>query len=661
MRARAVAGILLTLASVLVLGVSAAPGDENESSDRPLQQAAISAGGTHACAVAADGSVRCWGSDSEGELGDGGTTAGVNSAPVGAVALGQPVRAISAGSGFTCALLTDANVRCWGNDGAGQLGDGGTTSGTNASPVGVVALGQGVRAISAGGSHACALLSDATVRCWGQNVFGQLGNGGPATAVNSAPVAAVALGQPAIAISAGHVFSCALLVDRTVRCWGYDSDGELGDGGTTTAVNASPAAAVALGQPVVAVSAGGDHACALLVDRTVRCWGGDANGQLGDGGTTSAVNSSPGGVVALGQPVSAITADGSSTCALLADGVVRCWGWGVYGQLGDGTNAGQNPIPGGSVALGQSARALTAGGLGSCALLVTGAVRCWGYDVDGELGDGGTTAVVNAAPAGIANLPRPASTDSADLSLAATANSPSATVGDQATITLTLTNSGVDATTAIVAAPLGAGLAPVAAIPSDGAYNAATGLWKTSAIPAGATRTLTLTAAAIASGSSSTTVEVVDASAQDPDSTPADGVAGEDDEATATIAVAPSPVIPGATPPKVKLDRISIALKPRRDTKAPFEFAPTAKLTITKAPLATACNGTVTFTAMNGKKKVLTQRAPLRLKSGVCSATTKTKIRKRPGKARSLAFSAAFAGNALLVAGTSKPTTARLR
>jgi uncharacterized repeat protein (TIGR01451 family) len=655
--------VSLVVMLTLWAGAGTAPGDQNESAGRPLQQGAISAAFSHACAVAADGSVRCWGSDSQGQLGDGGTTSGVNASPVGAVALGQPARAVAANTGFTCALLIDGSVRCWGDDVSGELGDGAATTAGSSAPVGAVALGQPARAITAGGDYVCALLNDGSVRCWGRNFYGELGNGSAGSAVNDAPVAAVQLGQPAVAISAGNASTCALLADGSVRCWGYDTDGELGDGGTTDVTNATPKAAVALGQPARAISVGDAHACALLADGAVRCWGSDSLGQLGDGSATTGGSSAPVGAVALGQAATAVTAEGSFTCALLADSTIRCWGRDTYGQLGDGgtTNA-INALPGGVVALGQPARAVTAGGLGACAVLADSTVRCWGYDTDGELGDGGTTAMVNAAPAGVIGMPSLGSSASADLSLTATASPPAATVGGQVVITITLANAGVDATTATIAAPLGAGLTLVSATAAQGSYSSATGLWRAGTVPAGATATLTLIAGVVSPGTLTTTAEVVDASAQDPDSTPANDIAGEDDRATATVTAAAAPAAAAAVTPakQVAADRLTVTLKPARDAKAPFKFTPTATLRITKAALATACNGTITFTAKSGTKTVLTQRAPLHLKNGLCTATTKTTLRKRPGKATKLAYAAAFPGNAALTAIKSSPKSARI-
>jgi len=211
-----------------------------------LKAAAISAGGSHTCALIDDGSVRCWGRNRSGQLGYG-TTTNVGDAAtttpdkLGPVKLGGPAVAISAGDAHTCALLADASVRCWGSGAGGQLGYGSTanvgdTPATTPDKVGPVPLG-GLKAvaISAGGAHTCALVADASVRCWGSGAGGQLGYGstanvGDTPATTPATVGHVDLGpgRGAVAISAGLEHTCARLDDGHVRCWGSGTTGRLG-------------------------------------------------------------------------------------------------------------------------------------------------------------------------------------------------------------------------------------------------------------------------------------------------------------------------------------------------------------------------------------------------------------------------------------------------
>jgi alpha-tubulin suppressor-like RCC1 family protein len=642
---------------------AAAPGawgEANESAERPLQQAAITAGPANSCALGADGKVRCWGHDNTGQLGDGGSNTDTSS-PSTPVALGQVAVGITAGNTHVCALLADASVRCWGYDGSGALGDGPPMADTS-SPSSAVALGQGARAIAAEDFDTCALLADGTVRCWGDDAQGALGDG-PPIATTTSPSTAVALGQRARAIAGGFASACALLDDASVRCWGYDFNGQLGDG-LPKANTDAPSTPVALGQGTRAIAAGTYHVCALLADGSVRCWGDDTTGQLGDG-LPLAGTASPAAPVSLGQAATAITAGGGHTCALLADGSVRCWGDDTTGQLGDGPPYASTNTPSTPVALGQPARAITAGYNHTCALLVDATLRCWGSDNLGQLGNGLPNAPADA-PASAVGLPPMVSPDSADVSLTATPASASVQAGGQVTVNLTVANAGPDATTVAVAAPLPDGLALVSALPAQGTYSTTSGVWRTTLAP-NSTATLILTARAIEAGTTTLIAEVVDSTALDLDSTPANDDPAEDDRAATSVAITQAPVAtPTPTPTprvtKVRPDSLSVSLSPRRDRTLPLRFTARASMIVTKAALATACKGTITFTAKAGSKTVLTQRAPLRLLRGTCSATATLTIRSRArtGKAKALAIRAAFAGNAALTALTSRAASARI-
>src|SRR5947209_8475172 len=209
----------------------------------------------------------------------------------------SPAAAVDAGSFHICALLQDGTVRCWGANDFGQLGNGtsapvpGTPTTFNPTPVTVSGITTAV-AISAGGWHTCALLRDGTIQCWGQNTYGQLGDGSPITRPapgrSSTPVTVTGI-TTAIAIEAGIFHTCALLADGTLQCWGRNDEGRLGNG--TTADSSTPT--IVSGITPAAVAPGAEHACAILRDGTVRCWGDNNWGQLGNNSAAGATSTTP--------------------------------------------------------------------------------------------------------------------------------------------------------------------------------------------------------------------------------------------------------------------------------------------------------------------------------------------------------------------------------
>ena len=341
---------------------------------------AISSGGGHTCALTAAGAVRCWGYNGVGQLGDGTTTPRLT--PVQVSGLAGGVRAISAGANHTCALTAGGAVMCWGNNYPGLLGDGTTTN--RLTPVQVLGLGSGVQAISASENHTCALTAGGAVRCWGFNGNGELGDGTRTDRLTSVLVSG--LGSGVQAISTGTSHSCALTTGGGVKCWGYNSSGELGDGTTVNGLTVVQASG--LGSGVQAISAGDSFTCALTTGGAVRCWGFNTSGQLGDGTRTNRQTSVQ--VSGLGSGVQAISAGASHACALIAGGAVRCWGYNAAGQLGDGTATSRLTSVQVS-GLHGGIQAVSAGWHHACALTTGGAARCWGSNVNGQLGDGTTT------------------------------------------------------------------------------------------------------------------------------------------------------------------------------------------------------------------------------------------------------------------------------
>lgn len=234
----------------------------------------IAAGIYHSCAVRDDGSAACWGLDRDGQLGDGTT---VNTASPVAVHA-PPLVAMAAGEAFTCAITRARTVVCWGTNVSGQLGDGTFTSSSN--PVDVQGLTD-VVALSAGPQHACAVTSDGVVRCWGENRNGALGFGAMSGSPRPRAVSGVPGAARTVATSQRH--TCAILEDANVACWGAGRLGDLGDGRGLDSY--APVVTAPIDGVPVAIASGEGHVCVITSDDHARCWGGNDQGQVGDGTT----------------------------------------------------------------------------------------------------------------------------------------------------------------------------------------------------------------------------------------------------------------------------------------------------------------------------------------------------------------------------------------
>jgi alpha-tubulin suppressor-like RCC1 family protein len=335
----------------------------------------VEAGDQHTCAVTTSGGAKCWGNGDLGKLGNGST---VNkSSPTDVTGLTSGVKAISSGQGHSCAVTTVGGVKCWGSNSSGELGDGTTTQ--RNTPVDVTGLTSGVTAVRAGIDFTCALLGAGTVKCWGKNMFGQLGDG--TTTSSTTPVSVVGLSNVRFVSSNGS-HSCAL-VGSAVKCWGDNSSLALGDSQvplfSSVPVSASVSGSSAIGSGVL-------HVCAVS-GGGAECWGENGNAELGNGTLTSTARA--GTVSGLGSGVVAVTGGGYHSCAVTSGGAAKCWGWAYYGQLGNGvTNHGNSTTPVNVSGLGSGVTAISAGGTHTCALVTGGAAKCWGDRGFGKLGNG---------------------------------------------------------------------------------------------------------------------------------------------------------------------------------------------------------------------------------------------------------------------------------
>ena len=337
----------------------------------------VSAGDYHTCALTRGGGVKCWGQNTDGQLGNGSTPD--SATPVEASGLRRGVTAVVAGGDYTCALTSGGGVKCWGYNGSGQLGNGSTAG--SPTPVDVVGLASGITAITVGDSTTCALTRDGGVKCWGR----LLGNGSTTTNTKPVDISGLASGVTAIAAGYGHV--CALMATGRVRCWGYNRYGQLGNGSTTN--SAIPVDISGLTSGVTAIAAGAGHTCAITEEGGATCWGYGGDGQLGNGSTAD--SAMPVDVAGLTSGVTAIAAgilhseDGSHTCAVTSAGSAMCWGPNTYGQLGNGSYT-KSSVPVQVSGLASGVAAITVSNDHTCALTSGGGVACWGNNTSKQAG-----------------------------------------------------------------------------------------------------------------------------------------------------------------------------------------------------------------------------------------------------------------------------------
>ena len=279
---------------------------------------------------------------------------------------------VSAGEDYACAVTDTGGVKCWGDNRFGQLGDGTPTS--------------GVVSISAGSLTTCALTDVGGVKCWG--IFSSTPADVEGLTRGILSVTGKGYSRPAPRGSFDSEDRCAVTDTGGVKCWGYSrSCFNPGTGGSCSDYSSSPATVDGLTNAVVSVSVGSLHRCAVTNTGGVKCWGDNDSGQLGDG--TREYRSTPADVVGLTSGVISISAGSIHTCAVTDTSGVKCWGDNDSGQLGDGTTD-DRPTPVDVLGLTRGVISISAGYYHTCAVTDTGGVKCWGDNNSGQLGDGTT-------------------------------------------------------------------------------------------------------------------------------------------------------------------------------------------------------------------------------------------------------------------------------
>jgi alpha-tubulin suppressor-like RCC1 family protein len=393
----------------------------------------VALGREHSCVLLSNGDVRCWGGNSVGQLGLGnrisrGDNESISNAGSIQFPVGFKVKQMTAGAGHNCALSEDGKVICWGSNSSGQLGqDDGKFLGDDETLVGVSPIrfpaDFKVKQIAAGAFHTCALSETEKVMCWGNNFFGQLGLGNnidtnaPSIAVDIAPVKTIAVGS-------GASHTCAILISGGVKCWGSNFSGELGLGfkGDFTEdedFNEILEDSAAIGDqpgeinqfpplnfgtsPVKQVAVGESHACALLEDTKLHCWGENRSGQLGYGNTEDFADEPGENPISKNVEINEITQislGSEHTCAVTQANQVHCWGGtGVLGY-GNREAIGDDELPSsvGVVEINTDATQgkiiqVFSGGAHNCVLFESTNIKCWGSNIEGRLGYGNTNPI----------------------------------------------------------------------------------------------------------------------------------------------------------------------------------------------------------------------------------------------------------------------------
>ena len=388
---------------------------ETAQTSRELGIRQIAVGMSHVCALNDLGEVTCWGDNTLGQLGNSDATVTRSSSPI--KILGLSAVEIFAGRDHTCALIDNGTVNCWGSNSNGQLGTGDTSYPMSVAPRLAVGITNATH-ITSGAMHACAIVDSGSVKCWGAGAKYRLGlpSSYGQSDVPTPTIVSGLSGLTAVGISAGTSQSCALLSTHAVKCWGDNATGQVGSG-TLSVASASPLGVSGIDGTLasaVQISMGSQHACALLDNGTAKCWGNGGNGRLGNSATS---NSATPVVVKMANAtltgIRSITAGADSTCAIISAGEVVCWGNNATGQLGIGSLVSQSQATAtgitDAISLSSDLGSNVSGSAHTCALLSGSKIKCWGVGLNYVLGNGLTTSstLPVLAEAGVATVVTP--------------------------------------------------------------------------------------------------------------------------------------------------------------------------------------------------------------------------------------------------------------
>lgn len=357
--------------------------------------AQVAVGTDSTCARLVTGAVKCWGFNNLGQLGTG-DVAPRDAPPFRRISLGGRATDISVGGNqaHACAVLAGGALKCWGANQYGELGLAGRLSRLPPART-PIRLGGRARQVAAGYWFTCALLENGSVKCWGLNSSAELGDADWGQTHRTPEKKPIRLGGRGSQVAAGIHFACALLVEGTVKCWGDNEFGELGRLGPN--LSRPSKNAIPLGERATQIAVGDSHACALLAGGTVKCWGDNSMGELDSKLPLQKQNARP-VPIDVGGVATQISASGQHTCALLRGGKVTCWGLDDAGQLGQGSSHPLIAPPGSPVALPTAAIQIDTGAYVTCAIFINRTVTCWGANHFGN-SDTVTTSTETCRPA----------------------------------------------------------------------------------------------------------------------------------------------------------------------------------------------------------------------------------------------------------------------